>query len=480
MSQSPPSRPTTPPPGPSRPRSNRWLAPVLAVLAAGGIGLGWVVGGGDRARSMLAADGGDELDGSSGEAEAGPTSVDVVLPERGGIARRTIQPGTVLAFESVDLFARVSGYLETQAVDIGAEVRAGQVLAEIDVPVEAKDVEEAEASLVRSRAQADQAKARIETAEADRDSALAAVAEAESAIDRHAANRALAEKQYERISDLSNRNAVSGRLVDEQARDRDAARAAERTAHASLATVRAQRVAAEAKIKQAEADAAEALAAVGVAQARLERSRAVLGFATIVAPFDGVVTRRNFHPGAFIRAASGGESLPLLTVARTDLMRVVIQVPDRDVVLADAGDPVVVTIDALSGQTFEGTVARLAESEDPTTRTMRVEVDLENPDRLLRAGMYGSATIVLRPPTEDLTLPTACLAGHSGRDAATIYVVRDGKAHLVPVKTGGDDGVRVEVTSGLAPDDQVVLRADAPLEEGMPVEASTAEGKPHA
>ena len=127
------------------------------------------------------------------------------------------------------------------------------------------------------------------------------------------------------------------------------------------------------------------------------------------------MTHRTFHPGALVRSATEGGQASLLTVKRTDMMRVIVLVPDRDVVLTSVGDPAVVSVDALGGQIFTGTVARIAESEDPTTRTMRVEIDLPNPKGLLRDGMYGKATIALEPVSRNLTVPPACVVEHSGR-----------------------------------------------------------------
>jgi len=159
-------------------------------------------------------------------------------------------------------------------------------------------------------------------------------------------------------------------------------------------------------------------------------------------------------------------------VMRTDLMRVVIQVPDLDVPLLDVGDRVTVTVDALKGKEFTGTVARLGKAENPTTRTMRVEVDLPNRDGHLVEGMYGRATIELQPPTDKLTVPAACVVGHAERGKAAVFVVRDGKARRTPVTLGSDDGVAVEVLSGLGPNDAVVIRPGTTLDDGTAVVAT--------
>ena len=116
----------------------------------------------------------------------------------------------------------------------------------------------------------------------------------------------------------------------------------------------------------------------------------------------------------------------------------------------------------------------MAESEDPTTRTMRVEIDLSNPKRLLREGMYGTATIVLEPVSHNLTVPPACVMEHSGQTHGVVYLVRDGLAHRTPVELGADNGSLVEVLSGIKSGDSVVSRSGVPLEDGLAVSESPA------
>jgi RND family efflux transporter MFP subunit len=414
------------------------------------------------------------LRADSHESEAtGPALliVEVIHPRRGGIERATVQPGSIIAFESVDLYAMVSGYLKSQTVDIGSQIKKGEVLAEIDAPREARAADEAASLLLQARANADRAKARIETMQAEWKAALAAVTQAESDVGRVVAARELAEKQAERIRGLVSQDAIDKRLADEHQRDVDSSVAAERTARLAVVTAKARAATAAAKVEEARADAAEAEAATRVAEARLELARVNLAHTRIITPFDGVVTQRTFHPGAFIRSAVDGGGQPLLTVKRTDLMRVVVQVPDRDVVLANAGDAAVVKVDALEGREFPGKVARIGESEDPTTRMMRVEIDLPNPQRLLREGMYGTCSIALDSTSPNLTVPRSCVVERSGRTAGSVFLVRDGAATRKDVKLGADNGLLVEVLAGLKLDDAVIVRSGVRLDEGLPVTA---------
>jgi HlyD family secretion protein len=393
-------------------------------------------------------------------------TVSVVRPTPGGIERAVQQPASIRAFETVDLYAMVSGYLKTQAVDIGSRVTKGEVLAEINVPRDAKAVEEAVALVEQARAKLAQTEALIRVAAAQRDAAAAMANQAASDVGRLRAERVLAEKQFARISELEALQGVERRLLDEQQARLDSARAAERTAEIAVQTARARALAAAAELEKAKVDAVAARAAVGVAEASRDRLRVNLDYARITAPFAGVVTHRTFHPGALIHSGLAGEKQPLLTVKRTDLMRVVVLVPDRDVVLTRVGDQAVVSVDALADRSFQGTLARIAQAED-ADRMMRVEIDLPNPDSALYDGMYGKATIALRHDANCLAVPVACVFERIGRSQGVVYVARDGVARRTEVTLGADNGTWIEVRSGIGPDDRVIRRSGAPIEDGM-------------
>ena len=135
------------------------------------------------------------------------------------------------------------------------------------------------------------------------------------------------------------------------------------------------------------------------------------------------------------------------------------------------GDPAKVEIDALPGQRFEAVVARMAGAEDAASRSMQTEVDVPNPKGELRRGMYGRATLLLEPGAANaVTVPTSALEGKAGDGHATARVVRDGKAYLIPVRVGVDNGVNIEVLDGLHAEDAVIVRTSGPLEDGTAVE----------
>jgi RND family efflux transporter MFP subunit len=262
---------------------------------------------------------------------------------------------------------------------------------------------------------------------------------------------------------------VDERLVDEAIEQRDAAVEAEIAAREGVTSAREKANATEARVGKAEADEAEARAEVLVAQADLETEQEFVKFATITAPFDGVVTERNYFRNDYVRAASEGANAPLLTVQRTDLFRVVVQVPDRDVPYARPGNPATVEIDALPGVKLPAKVARVSRSEDPQTRLMPVEIDLPNDESgKIADGMYGRVTITLEK-SDMLAVPCSCLAGKPHDGKGSVYVVRDGHARLVPVRVGGDNGLHVGIVSGLRADDQVIDHPGPGVEDGAEV-----------
>jgi multidrug efflux pump subunit AcrA (membrane-fusion protein) len=162
-------------------------------------------------------------------------------------------------------------------------------------------------------------------------------------------------------------------------------------------------------------------------------------------------------------------------------MRVVVQIPDRDVPFTDPGDDAFVEIDALPGKPLPAKVARIAQSEDPQTRLMHVEIDLPNPTGKICQGMYGRVTIVLDKATDQLSIPSSCLVGKTDDGQGSVYVVRNGRATLVPVRIGADNGLRVALLQGLTVADEVIGHPGTAVSDGVEVISTLAdESAPHA
>ncbi len=393
-------------PGPQRSaagaRGPRWgrglfLLLVIAALGGGGYYLAFV----DRDQSRPSDNKETGASHHGGASAHDLPRVEVVKPKRGGMEMKTVQPGTVHAFEYAQLYAKVSGYVKVLNVDRGSRVKVDDLLVSLYVPELVAAVEQAKAALIRARAQVDMAKARVTTAEEKIKAKVAHQNESLAILQAATSNREYREKQYLRIKQLVDANSVEQKLLDEEEDRRASARASEFAAKAGVETAKAEVAEAKAMLAQAKADLEGADADVKVSQANLDEKQTWEAYTQIKSPYNGVVIFRGeaVHPGAFIQSADKGMNEPLLTVAQDDTMRTVIPVPDRDVPFCHIGDPAIIHVNALHDREFKGSVSRIAESEDVNDRTMRVEVDLPNPKHMLRDGMYGRAVIVLQAST---------------------------------------------------------------------------------
>jgi HlyD family secretion protein len=336
---------------------------------------------------------------------------------------------------------------------------------------------------VRADARVEQMKAAITTAEADLGAAGAAISLCLAEKKSKESYRAYREKQRNRIRDLVATNSIEAKLADENEDQFQAAVSSELAAAEAINAARQKEAAARARVVQARADFRYAAAEVETAKDRLEKSKDLLGYTVIRSPYTGVVTERHFHLGDFIRSADSGyakgERVPVLAVERTDVMRVVIQVPEREVPFVDCGDPAIVEVDALPGVVFKTqgadrvVVSRLAASEDPQTRMMRTEVHVKNPEGKLRRGMFGRVTLILQTGAPDaFRIPSSALFGKADGGKGMVRIVRGDKAALAPVAIGADNGSEVEVLSGLKAEDRVVVLASAAISEGTAVTVS--------
>ena len=207
----------------------------------------------------------------------------------------------------------------------------------------------------------------------------------------------------------------------------------------------------------------QATANLAAADANVERLRQLEGFKRVVAPFAGVITRRNVDVGDLIEAG-GGAGRVLFTLTQTDPLRVYIYLPQAYSQLVKPGQEVSITQAELRGQVFRGTVARTAGSIDAATRTMQVEIQLPNRDGLLLPGAYVQAALPLAA-SKALVIPANTLMI---RGAGTLVAVvgADGRIKLKPIKVGRNYGQTVEVIDGVSATDQLVLNPSDSLGEG--------------
>jgi len=208
-----------------------------------------------------------------------------------------------------------------------------------------------------------------------------------------------------------------------------------------------------------------------IAAANLARIETLLGFTRISAPFAGIITRRFVDPGAFIPAATAGstaQNAAIVSLADFSTVRVAVAVPEPDVPFVTRDAPAVINVQELPGKSFPGSVTRFAYALDDATRTMLAEIDLPNPDRELRPGMYASITLAAERHPDALLLPSeAVLKEASGK---SVFIVdREQRARKTAIKAGFEDSASVEVLDGLAPDQPVILLGKQSLQDGQPV-----------
>jgi HlyD family secretion protein len=439
-----------------------------------------VVAGFVGARTLYSSPASSTNPGNSPPTALNPAArVEAVFPTKGGLSRRTSQPGSAHSFESAELYAKISGYLKAQHVDIGSRVKQGDLLAEIDAPELTEDVEAATAACQQASAEIAQAEARVESAIADQKAAHSRAVQSKADVERFQAEVGFGQKQYDRIKELNGLKGIEDRLVDEKLFQLQAAQANHRAAESAVVAFEQLAAAAESRIRLAKADLQVAKAKALVFESQLDRAKVMVSYTQITSPYDGVVTCRNFHRGAFVRSPVQGGQIPLLSVDRTDLMRVQVRIPEREVPYIQPGDRVTVRFDALPQREFSVPVSRIAESEDSATRSMLAEIDLPNPDHEIRDHMYGRVEIALDEAIQGVTIPSTCLVGDVANGQGQVFVIEGSRAKLRKVQVGRDTGIQVEILSGLVTNDAVVLRPSGGLTDGAEV-ASGASGAAQA
>ena len=216
---------------------------------------------------------------------------------------------------------------------------------------------------------------------------------------------------------------------------------------------------------------AQGQAALASANANVRRLEQLESFKHIYAPFSGVLTKRNTDIGALVNAGNGGSNQELFVVAKINPIRVYVDVPEIYAPSIRPGLPASVELPAFPGERFLGTVARSAEAIDPTTRTLRAEIDVPNKDGRLFPGSYAQAHFDAHASTVRMSVPVNALLFRSEGPRAAV-VSSDGKVHLKAVVIGRDYGTDVEILDGLDPSELIILNPSDSLEEGQSVQAT--------
>ncbi|WP_425618251.1 efflux RND transporter periplasmic adaptor subunit [Anatilimnocola sp. NA78] len=376
--------------------------------------------------------------------------VNVAQPAPAETANVTL-PANIRPWQTTTLHARVTGYLTAWHVDLGATVKAGDVLAELETPELDQEVAEGVAQAAEANAAAVQAQAERSEAEAELSVALAQLSRVQSEVE-------LARTQLARREKLVSRNAISQEEFDTFEKQLE-------TRTADVVSAEADVVRRRTSLKTRDAVIAARQATATSRAANVERLKELQSFKRIVAPFSGVVTRRSAEVGMLVTA--GTEQLYVLE----DMSRVRVQVsvPQSNAALVRVGVPATINLPESNASATEASVTRIASSIDSTNRTMLAEIELENTTAQLQPGSYVQVTLTTPHQNSGWTIPANTLQMRI--DGPHIAVVgSNGQLELRQVKLGRDLGGRVQILSGVRGDEQLVVNPTDDLVSGSQVE----------
>ena len=338
--------------------------------------------------------------------EAAIPTVLITKPHHGPAADTLVLPRSVQAYYEAPIYARTSGYLKVWYTDIGAPVKKGQLLAEIETPEVDQQLRQAEADLGTARA-----------------------------------NSELARTTTERWQGLLATESVSQQDADQRAGDASAKAAAQASAAANLA-----------------------------------RLRELEGFKRVVAPFEGVVTQRNTDVGALINAGQTAGSA-LFRVADTHRLRIYVQVPQAYAAQVQTGMNASLEFTDHPGQPYAATVASTAHALDATSRTLQVELQIDNSGGELLPGAYVQVTFSLSPSAGNLRVPVNAVI-FRGKSPQVAIVDEGHRVRLRDIAKGRDFGTEVEVLAGIGPNDAVILNPPDSIADGSEVRIQPPQPQP--
>jgi RND family efflux transporter MFP subunit len=341
----------------------------------------------------------------------------VARVERHNVGSTLTIAGEFKPFQDVDVHAKVAGYIRKIYVDVGDHVKEGQTIAELEVP-------ELAAQLTGSEAAVRAAQEQVRKAQGDLQRAKSAHAAAHSAFVR-----------LKQAADSRAGLVAQQEVDDSEAKDLET----------------------EGQTASAEAEIAAAKQQLEVAEANQKQYAAMSSYTRIAAPFAGVITNRYADTGALIAAgtSSSTQAIPVVRLAQTSKLRLVLPIPESVVSQIHLGDPVKVRVQALD-QEIEGRVSRFADALDRQTRTMETEIDFDNRDGHLISGMYTETRLSLREKKNAITIPLEAVS-RNGDEDTVLAVNADNVVQERKVRLGVEDSTRIEVLSGLSEGERVII-----------------------
>ncbi len=352
--------------------------------------------------------------------------------------------GDILPLMQVDLFSKVSGYLERIDAHIGDVVKQGQVIAQIDRTDFLQKVREIEAKVAQAKAQLTEIETGTRTEE---------LRQAEEAVNQARSRFENAKLQRERIEALYKRAVISKKEADVADMEYTVAEAQLASSQQQLKLLREGarqevREATQAKLKEMEAI--------------LEQERTRLQNTMIVAPFRGEVSRKYIDAGALV-----SPSTPLANLVHTETLKIVANILEKDISLLRAGMKAKIQVESYPGRIFEGRVEKINSALDLATRTLQVEIYIPNSDRSLKPGMFAHVELILLEKPQTLVIPREAVLGMSSE--MYVFVVEGKQAVRKPITIGYEQDRIVEVLKGLNQGDMIIIKGQQLIKEGLAI-----------
>jgi multidrug efflux pump subunit AcrA (membrane-fusion protein) len=375
------------------------------------------------------------------------------------------ETGSFIAEETSDIAPPVAGRVVSTPVDVGARVRKGQVICELDHRDAQLKLDQARAQLEEATASVRQAQSRIGwTAGTFDASKVPEVAASLANYQSAQAQAKLAAADSQRYANLIATGDVSKSAYEK-------ARTQQETAEAQANAARQQYEAAANTARQSYEVVSTSRASLDSVKAQLAQAQKGLDDTTIRAPFDGYITARPVAAGEYVALTN-----KIATIVKMETLKLDLQTPEQRAAMAHVGDRVIARVAAFPNRDFEGKVIAVNPSIDPNSRVFILEARFRNPDGALKPGMFSTARVMLPGALEGLFVPAAAVVRDKTTDSNQVFVAQNGKAHLHVVSIGESDqnGGLIRILSGLAAGDAVITNNQAELYDGARIEAAAA------
>jgi multidrug efflux pump subunit AcrA (membrane-fusion protein) len=385
-----------------------------------------------------------------------PPAVRLIQPPRRTIVRTVGQPSFIEAYERTSIYPKMTAYIQKWIVDIGDKVKKDQVLATLFVPELVEDYKTKQATVVLDRKRISLAQKMVEVADADVKAADAHLAETKAMLAKFQAEVDRWDSEVKRLTEEVKRTVISPQILLESTNQLRSSTAARDAATANINTAAAELLSRQAAAEKARVDVEVAQADLAVAESDEARLKAWVGYLTLTAPFDGIIVVRNANTFDFVLPATGDPTAmrrspdesprgaaPIYVVDRTDVIRIFVDVPEKDANFVPIGTKASVLAQAYRDDEIPGTVTRTSWALNVTSRTLRVEIDLPNTDSQILPGMYAYAKVIIeRPGVRALPVTALTYAG----DKSFCWTYEQGHAVQTEIRTGVSDGEWIEVT----------------------------------